>query len=272
MNELQKQYAYPLCIQLTIPNSIYHPEFLKTLDALKENGFYGVELNALDFKHLQPEELKKLLSKYNLHLTMIASGAHAQELGLSLSDENDERRLLSLHELKQMINFASELGSGVVCGFIKGNASGEHNICKAQMIKSIQELKESGYLNKAPLYIEATNHYEALLANTLEEAAEFSSYADNELYILPDLYHMNIEEKNTYAALAKYSGMYSNIHFSDNNRYYPGFGSIDFLGVLRFLKSIDYHGTISLEGRNYYSVIEDAKRSAQFIQTLSKMI
>lgn len=272
MNELQRQYAYPLCIQLTVPGSIYHPEFLKTLAVLKEYGFYGVELNALDFKHLPPEELKNLLSEYDLRLTMVASGAHAQKYGLSLSHEHEDTRLFSLQNLKEMIDFASKLGSGVVCGFIKGNASGNRDTCMSQMIKSIQELQESGYLKKAPLYMEATNHYEALLANTLDEAAELSLHVDGQLYILPDLYHMNIEEKNIYASLEKHAGLYHNIHFSDNNRYYPGFGSVDFLGVLRFLKAINYQGTISFEGRNFHSVAEDARQSAQYIKALTTMI
>lgn len=272
MNTLQQQYAYPLCIQLTVPDSIYHPEFLETLSALKECGFYGVELNALDFKHLPPEELKDLLAKYELRLTMVASGAHAQRHGLSLSHENDEIRLSSVQELREMIDFASALDAGVVCGFIKGDSSGRREVCKNQMKKSLKELQESGYLKKAPLYMEATNHYEALLANTLEEAAELSSCVDGELLILPDLYHMNIEEKNIYASLRNYAGLYHNVHFSDNNRYYPGFGSIDFLGVLRFLKSMDYQGTISFEGRNFYSVTQDARQSAQYIKALTAMI
>ena len=72
------------------------------------------------------------------------------------------------------------------------------------MGKTIEELKTSGYLDKAPVYIEATNHYEALLANTLADAASFAVNANGPLWILPDTYHMNIEEKDIYAPLQKH--------------------------------------------------------------------
>ena len=39
MNKLQKQYAYPLCIQLTIGESVYDPEFISLLELLQAHGF-----------------------------------------------------------------------------------------------------------------------------------------------------------------------------------------------------------------------------------------
>lgn len=272
MNELQRQYAFPLCIQLTVRDSICDPEFLETLQLLQSHGFYGVELNALDFKRLPPSELRNLLDSYELRLTMVASGAHAQQHGLSLSHEDEAIRLKSVEDLKGMIDFAGQIDAGVVCGFIKGDSRGSFPTCQSQMIKSLEELDRSGYLKKAPLYIEATNHYEALLANTLDEASAFGAHTEGPVHILPDTYHMNIEEKNIYSALQKHQGLYQNVHFSDNNRYYPGFGAMDFLGILRFLKAIDYKGTVSFEGRNYGTLASDIEHSARYLKALSEMV
>lgn len=272
MNDLQKQYTYPLCIQLTVGPSIYDPEFIRLLELLQAHGFYGVELNSIDFENLPPRELNALLEKYELRLTMVASGAYAKSHGLSLSHEKESVRLESVKALGKMIDFAQAMDAGVVCGFIKGDGEGNPDICRAQMKKSIQELSTGGYLQKAPVYIEATNHYEALLANTLEEAASFVKDAGGPLWILPDTYHMNIEESNLYAALQKHRGLYHNIHLSDNNRYYPGFGAMDFLGILRFLKAVDYEGTISIEGRNYGTIANDIERSAGYLKALSKAV
>ena len=268
MNKLQKQYAYPLCIQLTIGESVYDPEFISLLELLQAHGFYGVELNFIDFENLPPYELKSLLERYDLRLTMAASGAYAKLHSLSLSHEKEAVRFASTEALKKMIDFASVIDAGVICGLIKGDKMGEPDICRVQMEKTIEELKTSGYLDKAPVYIEATNHYEALLANTLADAASFAVNANGPLWILPDTYHMNIEEKDIYAPLQKHQGLYHNIHLSDNNRYYPGFGSIDFPGIVRFLKTIGYEGTITIEGRNYGTISEDIKHSAHYLKTL----
>lgn len=272
MNKQQKQYAYPLCIQLTLGQSIYDEEFISLLKLLHVHGFYGVELNSIDFENLPPMELKTLLDKYDLRLTMVASGACANRRGLSLSHEDESVRLLSVKTLGQMIDFAASIDAGVVCGFIKGSGEGNPDVCRAQMKKSIRELSAGGYLQKAPVYIEATNHYEALLANTLEEVAAFTADVCGPLWILPDTYHMNIEETNIYAALQKHMGLYHNIHLSDNNRYYPGFGAMDFSGILRFLKAAGYEGTISIEGRNCGTIASDITRSADYLKVLSMAV
>ena len=44
-----ERYPYPLCIQLAAPESLDAPEFLDTLHVLKDSGFYGIEMNLLDF-------------------------------------------------------------------------------------------------------------------------------------------------------------------------------------------------------------------------------
>ena len=49
------RYCYPLCIQLPAFNDLNDPAFLSALDLLQERGFYGVELNLLDFESLSPE-------------------------------------------------------------------------------------------------------------------------------------------------------------------------------------------------------------------------
>ncbi|EEG56572.1 hypothetical protein CLOSTASPAR_01352 [[Clostridium] asparagiforme DSM 15981] len=85
------------------------------------------------------------------------------------------------------------------------------------------------------------------------------------MYILPDTYHMNIEETSTTAALTTYAGHYHNLHVSDNNRYFPGIGAIDFAGIMRQLKGLGYDGTITIEGRVLKSLSEDTVFSAGYL-------
>ena len=144
MNKLQKQYAYPLCIQLTIGESVYDPEFISLLELLQAHGFYGVELNFIDFENLSPYELKSLLERYDLRLTMAASGAYAKLHSLSLSHEKEAVRFASTEALKKMIDFASVIDAGVICGLIKGDKMGAPDICRMQMEQTIEELKTSG--------------------------------------------------------------------------------------------------------------------------------
>lgn len=261
-------YPFPLCIQLPACADLESPVFARSLQTLAQQGFSGVELNLLDFSEKSADALEKLLARTGLKLTMVASGAWAKKNGFSLSSADEACREQSVRQLCDVLRFASRFGAGVICGFLKGGPEGDRETAAAQMRRSIQQLCQEQALKQAPLYLEATNHYEALLVNTLREGREFARVAEEagqRLFILPDTYHMNIEEQNTFAALTSFRDLYQNVHLSDNNRYYPGFGAIDFCAVLRVLMANGYQGTISIEGRNWASLEEDAAVSSRYL-------
>ena len=258
-------YLYPLCIQLPAPCGDEDAAFRETLALLQARGFYGVELNLLDFSAAAAEETAALLARYGLRLTMVASGARAKRDGLSLSSADEALRRKSVQALEEMLGFAALLGAGVICGFLKGGPSGERAACAAQLERSLRELAAAGALEKAPLYLEATNHYEALLVNTLAEGAAFAAAAGGPLHILPDTYHMNIEECSPPGALAAHAALYRNVHISDNNRYFPGFGAIDFGAVLRCLQGLGYRGTVTIEGRCRGTLAQDIAFSCDYL-------
>ena len=263
---MRSVYTFPLCIQLSVPLSINDPAFKAVLALLSERSFYGVELNLTDFENITPKEVLAVLRPFNLRLTMIASGGWAKKNHVSLSQPDEKERNRSVCQVKKVISYAGELGSGVIFGFAKGEAS----IPKAQAVesfgKSMDELSDFSRQHNVTLLIEATNHYEAPVANTLSQAAEFAGYSVN---ILPDTYHMNIEEADWRAALRKYSGLYKSIHISDNNRYFPGFGGINFREVFSFLKEIDYRGLVSVEGNVFDNLHSDIIKTSEYLREIS---
>jgi len=269
---MNNRYCYPLCIQLPPMEDVNSDEAKALFRLLQEKGFYGVELNLLDFERTTPTELQNLLKAYDLRLTMIATGGYAKKKGLSLSSPDEAIRQKTVAEVQTMLRYAHALDAGIICGFIKGDANGDYSLHRTQMIRSLTELKELDTLTLAPLYLEATNHYEALLINTLEEGAQLAADISDRICILPDTYHMNIEEKDMLAAMVRYRNCYKNIHISDNNRYYPGFGAIAFERVLRMLQAMDYQGTISIEGRNLGSMAEDIEKSCYYLERVAKLI
>ena len=222
-------------------------------------------MNLLDFSQAYAGRLKETLEHFGLRLTMIASGAFANRNGLSLSSPDQDVRAKSVQALGGMLDCAAGFGAGVICGFIKGGPSGDKTVASRQLRASLEELDRLGKTAAAPLYLEATNHYEALLVNTLEEGAALTAGLSHPVYILPDTYHMNIEETSTTAALTQYAGHYHNLHVSDNNRYFPGIGAIDFAGIMRQLKGLGYDGTITIEGRVLKSLAEDTVFSAGYL-------
>jgi len=265
------RYPFPLCIQLTPPTNLYeNPDFAATLAQLQKLGFYGVELNLVDFSNAQ--RLTEFLGRYGLRLTMVATGFYANRNGLSLSSTDEAVRHRTVEELAKMMRFAAGCGAGVICGFIKGGAGQDKAKATEQMLKSLAEVTALNDEIQVPIYLESTNHYEATLVNTMAEGAAFARQVQNKIFILPDTYHMNIEEESTAYALTRHQSLYHNLHVSDNNRYFPGFGAIDFFSVCALLKGMGYQGTISIEGRVKHSLREDIAASAAYLEEVNRRI
>ncbi len=259
-------YAFPLCIQLAGPDSLHDSAFAETLNQLQSLNFYGVELNITDFDSIKPQALKDYLDVYNLKMTMLATGAYAKKNGLSLSSPDEAIRKKTVDALCDiLIPFAEKMGCDIICGFIKGDTQASD----AQLEKSVAEVCERRNNTSVHIYLEATNHYESGVINMLSDGARL---AHKPWYILPDTYHMNIEECSLFAPLEKYQDLYRNLHISDNNRYFPGYGSINFYQILLFLKAMNYQGTISIEGRTLGSLSENIEKSSQYIAQISSRI
>lgn len=268
-----EKYIFPLNIQLG-EYEIDNPEFLDILELLKKHEFSGIELNIVDFEKTDAMEYVSLLSKYNLKLTMIATGAYAKKEQLSLSDQNQDRRKCAVEKLKKIIYYASKIRAGVICGFIKGPAGIDKSDAEQEMKKSLAELDDIVREYEVPLLIESTNHYETSVAINLAENVKMIEHFCNPYFrVLPDTYHMNIEEfaMGQYA-LAKYKDFYQSVHISDNNRCFPGLGAIDFRNPLAVLKGIGYQGSIVIEGniKNYFE--NDLMLSAEYLGCLSKQM
>ena len=267
------KYGFPLCIQLVPPDDIYgDKEFADTLELLKEKGFYGVELNITDFQGIDPEKLKVFLASYNLKMTMIASGVFAKKNGLSLSSADETIRKKTVDAFDQMVRFAKKMNAGIICGFIKGGAGEDVQTVLTQMQKSVRELKEKYGNEKVNIYLEATNHYEATLINRVDEGIALAGDPSGIIKVLPDTYHMNIEESSMTAAMVGGKDYYHNIHISDNNRFFPGFGAIDFYQVMSLLKQMNYTGTISIEGRNQNALNGDIAKSCSYLEEIGKRL
>ena len=65
--------------------------------------------------------------------------------------------------------------------------------------------------------------------------------------VMGDTFHMNIEETDMGEALRKVGKRLYYLHIADSNRAAPGRGHIDFENIAQALKDIDYHGWISME-------------------------
>lgn len=96
--------------------------------------------------------------------------------------------------------------------------------------------------------LEPVNRYETYLINTCEQALKLREMIGREnVRVHLDTYHMNIEEKDFYAATLQAGKHLIHYHLCENDRGIPGTGQVDWDGIFRALAEIGYEGNAALE-------------------------
>jgi len=204
----------------------------KGLEVISNLGYQGVELSMLDSNRIDHNWLLDKLKKLNLNVYALATGQSYYTDGYSLFNKIEENRLKTIDRLKGHIDLASRLGAMVIIGGIRGELAGslqEKKQQEAQGKSALIECLKYAEKKRVVLLIEPINRYETNLINTLRQGIELINEIDSRnLKLLPDTFHMNIEEKSIEESLTKAKSYIEYIHFADSNRWAPGFGHINF--------------------------------------------
>ena len=263
-------YRYFLSIQTLLPDDYRsNREFIENLKILQEEHFDGVELNIQDPFSIDPGDLKSFLGDFGLQLAMFASGATAKRLGLSLASTDEKERAESVKQSIAFLEFASQFGAGIIAGFLKGPLNHNSPENREKLRQSVSELAPHALRLKTPLLLEAINRFESPLGNSLDDTFDLIGTAENPFtWILPDTWHMNIEESSIAAAMIQHKDHFGSFHLSENNRFFPGYGALDFKQIIQVLDSCGYTGKLAIEGNIKRSFREDVKHSMRFLKPL----
>jgi sugar phosphate isomerase/epimerase len=230
-----------------------------------------VELNIRNPDSIDPEDLKSFLRDFGLELSMFATGFTAKTEGLSLASTDEKKRTLSVRRAKEFLAFAHQFGAGIIAGFLKG-ASGENSQAHREALKrSIAEISEEAARLKTPFLVEAINRFESPLGNSLEDTWSLVEGANQGYtYLLPDTWHMNIEETHMEAAIITHREHFISFHLSENNRYFPGYGALDFKRIIGILEACGYTGKLAIEGNLKQSFDADVRVAMETLAPLLK--
>jgi sugar phosphate isomerase/epimerase len=270
MKPRSSSYRFPLAIQTALPEDYRaNAEFQRQMQTLQELGFAGVELNLAHPDRFDRDDVVSFLQDFSLKLTMFASGLTAKTYGLSLSSADPVIRQQAVTKCREIIAFAAGTGAGIIFGFFKGGPTPDAQAARAHFRDALGQLAPLAREQQVTLLVEATNRYESSVANSLADTVALIRDFDNPyLRILPDTFHMNIEEADMFAALTRYAKYYDSIHLSDNNRYFPGSGAIRFQDIIDHLKAQGYTGGLAIEGNLQHNFIDDVTQSMAYLAPL----
>ena len=112
----------------------------------------------------------------------------------------------------------------------------------------IKELSQGIENTNANLLIEPINRYESRYLNMLQDCKKIIQKFDNpNLGLLPDFFHMSIEEIDLPASIKNAGTLIKHVHLGDSNRLLPGYGRTDWATSIKALHEAGFTGTMNLE-------------------------
>jgi sugar phosphate isomerase/epimerase len=213
-------------------------------------GYDAVELAIRDPKLLDCEGVARLVGKCNLFVSAIGTGQAYGEEGLSFTDPRAEIRQRAIARIRDHVDFAAPFGAVVIIGLIRGRT--QAGVSRDQAMDWLREALRECAAYAAPkgvrLAIEAINRYETdLIPTAASGLALLDELGIDNLGLLLDTFHMNIEEPSICESIARTGKRLFHFHVADSNRWYPGAGHIDFPSILATLRQIGYAGYVSGE-------------------------
>jgi sugar phosphate isomerase/epimerase len=231
---------------------LFAGDLTKGLASAEELGFDGVELSLLDSNTLDQDEIVESVHSRGLQVHTIATGQSFHNDGLYLFSPDPAIREQTVRRVAGHIDFAAKLGSMVILGGIRGRTAGlspeARREASRQGTEAIRQCVEHAHDHGVALLIEPVNRYETDSIHTVEQGLELIRKIDSpSLKLLPDTFHMNIEEASLSESIRSAGERIGYLHFADSNRRAPGWGHIDIPGIFSALKSIGYRGPIGVE-------------------------
>lgn len=256
-----------------LPNAfVVYRGFQECIPKAAKLGFEGVELALKRADEINTNQLQELLDENQMEVSCISTGQIYADGGLMLAHENSKVREEVKAVFREMIDLAESFGKIVNIGRVRGhigNRSKPH--VENLFIEVAKELCDYARLKDVTLILEPVNRYEIDFINTVEEGVQLMKRIDrSNMMLMPDIFHMNIEDKEIGPELAKHIHYIKYIHFADSNRLAPGQGHTDFQEIFNNLLQVGYDGWISAEILPKPNPDIAARQTADFLLPLIK--
>lgn len=257
------------CQENILPGSSLE-EKLSSAEAI---GFEGVELWGRNISK-RLEVLLDTIPSFKIKVSTICSGYPGD-----LLHADRKQRELAIEGIVERLKASSDLGAvGLIVVPTFGGPKLPDLYPLYENVRWIERrllVEELRILDKHAvdygtfILLEPLNRYETHFLNTVGEAVDIIEDVGGEnIRLMADFFHMNIEEDDLVEAL-KNGGQYlSHLHLADSNRLVPGAGHIDFSAPLLFLKQIQYKYYLAFECRVPEPRFERLRTSLNFLRRL----
>jgi sugar phosphate isomerase/epimerase len=220
-----------------------------TLKRIKRLGFESIEISG-EPQQYTTRDSRPLLKQYGIRCW----GAVTLTLGeRNLAAKNEAQRAKSTEYVKSVVTMVQELeGTEITIVPATVNKIIPDGTPEEEWKWVVEALKEVyGHAMKCgvKMAIEPLNRYETYFLNRGDQALALAKEVGPECGVCLDLFHMNIEEVDMFAAIRQVgkAGKLYDVHVAENNRLAPGMGNVDWPKLVTTLREIGYDGALTME-------------------------
>ena len=229
-----------------------------------ELGYDAVEVFAPGPDAVSRETLAGLLKTHGLNLAAVGTGAGWVKHKLTLTSPDAGIRQRAVDFVKSMIDFGGPHGAPAIIGSMQGRWG--EGVTRDQALdwlrQALTTLGEHARQYGIPLIYEPLNRYETNLITTEATGVELlKSLTSDNVRLLADLFHMNIEEVDIATGLKDGGRWIGHVHFVDSNRRPAGNGHMNYGPIVAALKEIGYQGYLSAEALPWPDSLAAAKQT-----------
>ncbi len=250
--------------------AVYHDDLCRSIDRCAGFGYDGVELVLRHAAQVDVSRIKQCLAATGLEVPCISTGQVFAADHLYFTHPDAEIRNQAVERIVDMIRLAAEFGAKVNTGRVRGVIhDGESpKTARQRYIDCIQRCADAAEPLGVELAVEPVNRYEVNFINNCVEGLEIVRETRRPcVKLMPDTFHMNIEDASFRDAIIQARGLVGYFHVADSNRKAPGWGHIEFDEIFGALREIGYDGWVTAEILPEPDPDSAARQAVQFLRS-----
>lgn len=218
-------------------------------DRVRELGFDVLEICVEDPATLSADALVQAAERAGLEISVCGVFGPDRDLA---SDDVQVRRDAHRY-LEHCIELAAAVGSSHVVGpmYSGVGVTGDRERRLERAASALPTLADAAEAVGVRLALEPLNRFETDLVTTVADGVALCERIGREnVGLLLDTFHMNIEERSFAAAIELAGDRIFHVHTCENDRGAPGSGHVPWGEVLGALDSVGYDGQLVIESFN----------------------
>ena len=228
----------------------FRDDLCRCIDRCADLGYDGVELALRDASQVEVSRMKERLAATGLQVACISTGQVFAADNLYFTHPDVFVRDRAVERIIDMIRLASQFNAKVNMGRVRGMIHVEDTpgIARQRYIDCVRQCADIAEPLGVELLVEPVNRYEVNFINSCAEGVDLIRETERRgSRLMPDTFHMNIEDASFRGALLQARDFIGYIHVADSNRLAPGWGHLPFDEVFAALEDIGYDDWVTVE-------------------------